>query len=67
MAVGTEVAAGAIEAGGEMAAAAVDMVQTAAESIANVATGTVRDVLPQDSASGDADAERKEREGSKDA
>jgi hypothetical protein len=43
------------------------MVQTAAESIANVATGAVRDVLPQDSASGDADAERKEREGSKDA
>jgi hypothetical protein len=67
MAVGTEVAAGAIEAGGEMAAAAVDMVQTAAESIANVATGAVRNMSPDDGAVSDADTERKEREGSKDA
>jgi hypothetical protein len=67
MAVGTEVAAGAIEAGGEIAAAAVDMVQTAAESIATVATGGTRDPSPEGSAATGADPERKEREGSKDA
>jgi hypothetical protein len=43
MAVGAEVASGAIGAGGEIAAAAVDIVQTAAESIANVATGGARE------------------------
>jgi hypothetical protein len=50
-----------------MAAAAVDMVQTAAESIANVATGAVRNMSPDDATASDADPERNEREGSKDA
>jgi len=46
--VGADVATGAIEAGGEIAAAAVDMVQTAAESLASVATGGVRDRPSED-------------------
>jgi hypothetical protein len=63
MSVGSEVAAGAIGAGGEIAAAAVDMVQTAAERIAGVATGAVRPLSPEDGGMDgtDADQERKGR------
>lgn len=58
MSVGTDVMAGAIGAGGEIAAAAVDMVQTAAESLANVATGGTRDPSDGDPAAADDDPER---------
>jgi hypothetical protein len=63
MAVGTEAAAGAIKASGEIAAAAVDIVQTAAESLVSVATGGERD-RPSEEAT-DADVGRKEREARK--
>lgn len=64
VAVTTEVAAGAIGAGGEIAAAAVDMVQNAAETLANVATGADRDGSPQ---GGSAEPKRKGRSGRKGA
>jgi hypothetical protein len=43
MSVTADVASSAIGASGEIAAAAVDMVQNAAESLASVATGGARD------------------------
>jgi hypothetical protein len=61
MSVGGEVAAGAIGAGGEIASAAVDMVQTAAESFANVATGAARGLSPDKSADTGSDRDRKDR------
>jgi hypothetical protein len=54
MSVTTDVASAAIGAGGEIAAAAVDMVQTAAESLATVATGGTRD--PSTDESGETDS-----------
>ena len=44
--VGTEAASGAVEAGAEITAAAVDIAQTAAETLATVATGAVLNLLP---------------------
>jgi len=44
--VSTDIASGAIKAGGEIAGAAADMVQTATETLVNVATGAARELSP---------------------
>jgi hypothetical protein len=47
--VGTEAASGAVDAGAEITAAAVDIAQTAAGTLATVATGAVLNMLPSGS------------------
>jgi hypothetical protein len=44
--VSTDVASGAIKAGGEIAGAAADMVRGATETLVNVATGAARELSP---------------------
>jgi hypothetical protein len=60
MQVGTEAASGAVDTGAEITAAAVDMAQTAAETLATVATSAVLNMLP---GAGTSDGERQEGRG----